>query len=333
MNWKKAKRPLAVFATVILVFSVVTVGLSVLMSVENDELINAVAGENEIYSEDEEAFFDVEITDFDEEVKEGETLTLEYRVTNTGEAEDTQTIRFYRGVVRLDRSELITLDVDDVYEGEFTWTPGEAREYDLRIESMDDQDEVTVTVTEVKELMINAEEGGTTDPEPGTYSYEPGEEVTVEAIPNEGYEFVEWTGDETSTDTTTTIAMDEDKEITAVFEVELETYELTVNTEAEGTVDIDPDQDEYEEGTEVTLTAEPDEGWEFDEWTGDATGTDTTITITMDEDKEITAVFEEEEPVDDDEDREDIGDIPGFTTILLVLATVIAIAIYSKKEQ
>ncbi len=322
MNWKKAKRPLAVFATVILVFSVVTVGLSVLMSVENDEVINTVAGANEIYSEDEEAFFDVEITDYDELLEEGETLTLEYRVTNTGEDEDTQWIRFYRSVVRLDRSEEITLDAEEVYEGEFTWTSTEAREYDFRVESDDDEDEVTVRVaTEVNELTINSEEGGTTDPEPGTYSYEEGEEVTVEAIPDEDYEFVEWTGDTTNTDTTITVSMDSDKEITAVFEVEVETYELTINVEGEGSVEIDPDQDKYEEGSEVTLTAVPDDEWEFEEWSDDYEDEEEEITITMDEDKELTAVFEEE------------PEIPGFTTMLLVMATVIAIAIYYKKEQ
>ena len=46
----------------------------------------------------------------------------------------------------------------------------------------------------------------------------------------------------------------------------------------------------------------------------------------MDEDKEITAVFEEEEEEPDD-------GIPGFTLALLVLGAVIAVAIYYKKEQ
>ncbi len=45
------------------------------------------------------------------------------------------------------------------------------------------------------------------------------------------------------------------------------------------------------EGTEVTLTAQADTGWEFIEWQGtDETGEE--ITITMDEDKTITAKFE-----------------------------------------
>ncbi|MFW5907627.1 MAG: NosD domain-containing protein, partial [Candidatus Natronoplasma sp.] len=46
-------------------------------------------------------------------------------------------------------------------------------------------------------------------------------------------------------------------------------YELMVNIEGEGEVDIDPEQEEYEDGTEVKLTAVAEDGWEFVEWTGD----------------------------------------------------------------
>ncbi len=42
------------------------------------------------------------------------------------------------------------------------------------------------------ELTLKAMDGGTTDPEPETYEYEEGEEVTVEAIPDEGYQFNGW---------------------------------------------------------------------------------------------------------------------------------------------
>ncbi|MFW6037966.1 MAG: GLUG motif-containing protein, partial [Candidatus Saliniplasma sp.] len=80
---------------------------------------------------------------------------------------------------------------------------------------------------------------------------------------------------------------------TVVVGSELETYTLTVNIVGEGSVHIDPDLDEFGEGTEVTLTATPDEGYEFVEWTGDETDTEDTLDFTMDEDKTITAVFEE----------------------------------------
>ncbi len=215
-------------------------------------------------------------------------------------------------------------------EGEVTfdydYTFDVAGEIEVEVRDEDDRTIMsdTVMVLEEFELVINAEEGGTTDPEPDTYTYPEGEEVDVEAVPDEGYVFVEWTGDVPEgeeEEEEITITMDSDKEITAHFEEEVEMYTLTVNIDGEGTVEIDPDQDEYEEGTEVTLTATPDEDWEFVEWTGDYESEEEEITVTMDDDKTITAVFEEEE------------DVPGFTLALLILAAVVAVAIYYKKKQ
>ncbi|MCL0037059.1 cohesin domain-containing protein [Dehalococcoidia bacterium] len=72
-------------------------------------------------------------------------------------------------------------------------------------------------------------------------------------------------------------------------------YVLTVDVDppASGNVTLAPEQlpDGYEAGTPVTLTAEPAPGWEFERWSGDVTGTESTITLTMDADKSVTAHF------------------------------------------
>ncbi len=67
---------------------------------------------------------------------------------------------------------------------------------------------------------------------------------------------------------------------------------LFVNTEGNGTVTISPDMDTYELNDEVTLTATPDSNWLFAGWTGDYVGTESSITITMDADKTLTATFD-----------------------------------------
>ena len=70
------------------------------------------------------------------------------------------------------------------------------------------------------DLSISTTTGGTTDPEPGTYTYDSGTEVIIEAIPESGYRFTGWTGDVPSgneNDTPITVTMDSDKSITANF--------------------------------------------------------------------------------------------------------------------
>ncbi len=48
----------------------------------------------------------------------------------------------------------------------------------------------------------------------------------------------------------------------------------------------------YEEGTVVTLIAKAGDGYVFDKWTGDASGTNTMVTITMDRNKNVQAVLD-----------------------------------------
>jgi len=75
-------------------------------------------------------------------------------------------------------------------------------------------------------------------------------------------------------------------------------YTLTVNTEGSGMVTREPHQASYADGTEVELTATADSGWSFSGWSGDLSGDDNPATITMDEDKEVTATFIELDPGD-----------------------------------
>ncbi len=68
-------------------------------------------------------------------------------------------------------------------------------------------------------------------------------------------------------------------------------YDLTVDIVGGGSVTLDPPGGFYEDGTNVTLTATPDEGYCFDHWGSDASGENSEITITMDADKDVKAVF------------------------------------------
>jgi uncharacterized repeat protein (TIGR02543 family) len=70
-------------------------------------------------------------------------------------------------------------------------------------------------------------------------------------------------------------------------------YTLTVNTVGQGTVGLNPPGGTYGAGTVVTLTASPDSGWQFDNWSGDLSGSTNPTTITMNADKTVTANFSE----------------------------------------
>ena len=150
-----------------------------------------------------------------------------------------------------------------------------------------------------------------------TEPYEEDMYVDLEAIPDSGWYFDKWTGtDETGEEIA--ITMDEDKEITAHFEVK--SYTLDVTVEGEGSVDIEPDKEEYKHGGVVNLTAVPKNGWVFAEWQGtNETGEE--ITITIDEDMAITAVIKEDD------------DTQGFTLLLLLVTSIIAVGIYYKKSK
>lgn len=69
------------------------------------------------------------------------------------------------------------------------------------------------------------------------------------------------------------------------------TYQLVMSVQGEGSVEPPAGTRTYAPGTEVTIEAAPAEGWIFDRWEGDETGSQNPITVTMDRDKRITAVF------------------------------------------
>ena len=95
-------------------------------------------------------------------------------------------------------------------------------------------------------------------------------------------------------------------------------YTLTIEIQGEGFVGIHNDEEgeswgvdddteiDFEKGTELRLTTNPNDGWEFSHWEGDVTDTDSAeTTITMDDDKIVTAHFIEENNDDEIVEFED----------------------------
>lgn len=199
----------------------------------------------------------------------------------------------------------------------------------------------------ILEIIVSGEGSITVDDEevqtPLEQEFREGSQVDLEANPEEDWYFVEWlvevdegeyeTYDESPE---TSVTMDEDYFLVAGF---ME-HKVELNVEGEGEIiaesrdDEDEPWEEHEDspvendfvsygntGTEIRLTVEPAEDYEFVEWQG-YDEDEEEIIFTLEEDVEITAVFEEEET-----------ETPGFTVTLFLLITVLAILVHRKKKR
>jgi hypothetical protein len=159
---------------------------------------------------------------------------------------------------------------------------------------------VTANFVAIYDLTTSSTEGGSvTEPGEDTFTYDAGTVVDLVAQANQGYRFVEWTGDVGSIANihaaTTTITMNGNYSVTANF---MAIYDLTTSSTEGGSV-TEPGEDTftYDEGTVVNLVADADENYRFVEWTGDVSTItdvyDATTTITMNGDYTIAATFNE----------------------------------------
>ena len=114
-----------------------------------------------------------------------------------------------------------------------------------------------------------------------TYTYD--EEVTLKAVPDAGYMFVQWSDGETKNPRTITVTGDK------TYSAEFAPAKYTVNIEVEnGTVTGAGNDFAY--GAEATLTATPADGYKFVKWSDGNTDNPRVVTIT--EDLTLSAVFE-----------------------------------------
>lgn len=141
-------------------------------------------------------------------------------------------------------------------------------------------------------------EGGTVS---GSGQYEESATATVTAVANEGFRFLEWTeaGTQISTEASLTFTVTNDRTLTAIFEpisgpapgpTPKPTYTINVSTAEGGTAS---GGGEYEQGSSVTLTATPENGYRFIAWTenDEQISTDENYTFIADRDRTLVAKF------------------------------------------
>ncbi len=182
---------------------------------------------------------------------------------------------------------------------------------------MDAEKSVEVTFdAEPEEFALTIEEEGTGEgevvceaqegPQPCVEIYPAGTELILIAQAKLGSEFKAWEGEcDNIVGNECEVEMDEDKTVQVVFDSENPTEEFELEVEVTGNGDVDSSpagilncressgdcEDEYAEGTEVTLTATPDVGNQFEGWTGCDSEPSGNCKVTMDEAKLVEAEF------------------------------------------
>jgi hypothetical protein len=77
-------------------------------------------------------------------------------------------------------------------------------------------------------------------------------------------------------------------------------YSLSVTTNPDEGGSVDSESGTYEEGTEVTVEATANDGWEFAGWSGGIESDENPLTVTIEEDTDLTALFSKVEPTEYD---------------------------------
>ncbi len=162
-------------------------------------------------------------------------------------------------------------------------------------------DSVVVTSAVVNEVtLVNADATmGSVSPE-GLTVVAAGESFTATATANDGYRFVAWMHGttEVSTEPIYTFVPTADITLTATFALNINYY--TVEVSYDENMGVVTGAGTFEEGTEVTLTARPFDGFEFVEWVeGENVYNENPYVFTLTGNRNITATFRYRDAIDD----------------------------------
>ncbi len=152
---------------------------------------------------------------------------------------------------------------------------------------------VTAVFTEIPTFTLTVVAHGLGDviPPVGYHTYTQGDIVTLEATPANGWLFDHWEGALTGSTNPAALTITNNSTVTAVF-IEIPTFALTVSVQGQGDVDPPPGEHTYSENDVVTIEATAANGWLFDHWEGDLTGSVNPVDFTITDDAAVTAVFE-----------------------------------------
>jgi PKD repeat protein len=156
------------------------------------------------------------------------------------------------------------------------------------------------TAVTMRTLTVNTSGNGSVNVDGNQYSgpvqFTDGTSLVLQAIPETDWNFDNWTGSLGGSSNPQTLVMNANKTVTANFsQASSDQYTLTVSTSGEGSVKVNGSTYtsplSFDSGTSVSLEAEPEELWEFDQWEGNLTGTANPQSLTMNSNKSVNAKF------------------------------------------
>ena len=159
----------------------------------------------------------------------------------------------------------------------------------ILISCSSDSPEDVITPTTNYTLAVASSEGGSVSTTGGTY--EGGTKLSITATASEGYEFSGWTGS-TETSNVINITLNTNITITANFElIEVVETQFTATIIAGNGGTVSTPGGTLNEGTVLSITATPNDGYEFIGWTGSEV-TSNEVSITVNTDLTLTANFQ-----------------------------------------
>lgn len=182
--------------------------------------------------------------------------------------------------------------IADLHQSPVTFQMGDDLDNDRVLTANFIQSDLRYTVTAIVEpsgagsVSLNGEREQPAD------GYAVNETVSVFAKPQTGYVFSRWMGDLAGGEVLRTLLVSEDKSITAIFNPTVTVY---CSPSYGGSYALEPESSNgYATGTEVTVTAKAAKGYRFVAWEGNASGSEKSIRIAVDEAKTVTATFAEQ---------------------------------------
>ena len=183
-----------------------------------------------------------------------------------------------------------TPNADSVFSG---WSGGVTSTANPLTVTMSSALQITARFSPTFPVTVTASGSGTVALQPPKARYTLNDSVSAVATPAAGWSFAGWSGDLTSSSSTLGFNVTQATALVATFKPN---RQLTLTPSGQGTVVATPGGP-YVDGTTVSIQATAASGWSFVGWQGGASGTANPLSVTLNADTTIQAVFQRRWPL------------------------------------